>query len=197
MKLTNFVTSTLFVLMASQPRGSPNMKPHNISINLDLDNYLINATTTPSKKYYPNANMCSLIAQKNTARAVIDAYNAWDIEAILAYQSPDCEHRVLPASINRAAKSNDEYRTYLNKIMPQYSNFTVTVMEETHDARAHKCIIYASSTAQTKIGLYANEYALILTFTEDGTKVTKFDKFIDSAYSQQFVAALAKEEPIQ
>jgi hypothetical protein len=70
-------------------------------------------------------------------------------------------------------------------------------MEEIHDATAHTCIIHASSTAHTKIGLYANEYALILTFTEDGTQVTKFDEFVDSAYSQQFLAALAKEEPAQ
>jgi ketosteroid isomerase-like protein len=70
-------------------------------------------------------------------------------------------------------------------------------MEEIHDARARTCIIHASSRAQTKIGPYANEYVLILTFTEDGTKVTQFDEFVDSAYSQQFVAALAKEEPAE
>ena len=38
---------------------------------------------------------------------------------------------------------------------------------------------------------------MILTFTEDGRKVKKFDEFVDSAYSQQFVAALAKKEPDQ
>lgn len=69
--------------------------------------------------------------------------------------------------------------------------------EEIHDAAAHTCIIHASSTAETKIGPYTNEYALILTFTEDGRRVTKFDEFVDSAYSQQFVAALAKGEPVQ
>lgn len=66
--------------------------------------------------------------------------------------------------------------------------------EEIHDATKHTCIIHARSTAGTPIGPYGNEYALILTFTEDGGKVTKFDEFVDSAYSQQFVAALAKEE---
>lgn len=65
--------------------------------------------------------------------------------------------------------------------------------EEIHDAAARKCIIHATSRAETKIGPYTNEYALILTFTEDGRKVTKFDEFVDSAYSEQFVSALAKE----
>ncbi|KAL6171937.1 hypothetical protein ACJQWK_02930 [Exserohilum turcicum] len=134
----------------------------------------------------------SLVAQQDTARAVIEAYNAWDINKIMAYRSPDCKHRVLPASMHREARSNAQYRAYLSRIMHLYSNFTVTVNEEIHDAVAHKCIIHASSRAETKIGPYANEYALILTFTEDGKKVTKFDEFVDSAYSQQFVSALAK-----
>jgi ketosteroid isomerase-like protein len=74
---------------------------------------------------YLAPNTCSLAAQQDTARAVIEAYNAWDIDDILAYRAPDCKHRVLPASMNRAAKSNDEYRAYLSMIMPMYSNFTV------------------------------------------------------------------------
>ncbi|KAE8852347.1 hypothetical protein PTNB73_01363 [Pyrenophora teres f. teres] len=167
MKLVNLVNTTLFLLVTSQPLASPNPKSSHIWIDLDLDQCLIGASNTPS----PN-----LAAQQDTARAVIDAYNAWDVDAILAYRSPDCKHRVLPASMNRAAKSNDEYRAYLNTIMPLYLNFTVVVMEEIHDARAHTCIIHAS---------------------KDGTEVTKFDEFVDSAYSQQFVAALAKEEPVQ
>lgn len=65
--------------------------------------------------------------------------------------------------------------------------------EEIHDAAARKCIIHATSRAETKIGPYTNEYALILTFTEDGREVIKFDEFVDSAYSEQFVSALAKE----
>jgi ketosteroid isomerase-like protein len=60
-----------------------------------------------------------------TAQTVIDAYNAWDIDAILAYRTPDCQHQVLPSSMARAAQTNDEYRKYLSTIMPMFSNFTV------------------------------------------------------------------------
>jgi ketosteroid isomerase-like protein len=51
--------------------------------------------------------------------------------------------------------------------------------------------MHATSTSETDIGPYANEYALILTFTEDGKKVTKFLEYVDSAYSMKFFAALA------
>lgn len=61
-----------------------------------------------------------------------------------------------------------------------------------HDAEAHTCIIHATSTAETDIGPYANEYALILTFTEEGTKVIKFLEMVDSAYTEKFFAAAAE-----
>ena len=60
-----------------------------------------------------------------TAQTVIDAYNAWDVDAILAYRTPDCQHQVLPSSMARAAQNNGEYRTYLSTIMPKFKNFTV------------------------------------------------------------------------
>jgi hypothetical protein len=36
-------------------------------------------------------------------------------------------------------------------------------------------------------------HMLILTFTEDGKKVTKFDEFVDLAYSKDFFAALENQ----
>ncbi|CAA9966074.1 hypothetical protein CFE70_009470 [Pyrenophora teres f. teres 0-1] len=183
MKLVNFlnlVITTLSLLVVSQPLASQNSKPSDVLIGLNLDQCTVNIPL-------PN-----LAAQQDTAREVIRAYNVWDIEAILAYRTPDCKHQVLPLSMNRTGKSNDEYRAYFNSIRPHYVNFTATVIEELHDAKTHKCIIHARSRAQTKIGLYANEYALILTFTKDGKKVSHFDEFVDSAYSVKFQADLAK-----
>jgi len=52
--------------------------------------------------------------------------------------------------------------------------------------------MHASSTADTDIGPYGNEYALIMHFTDDGTKVTKFAEYVDSAYSINFFKAMAE-----
>lgn len=68
----------------------------------------------------------------------------------------------------------------------------VTVHTEVHDAEAHTCIMHATSTADTDIGPYANEYALVLFFTDDGKKVKKFLEYVDSAYSIKFFGALAE-----
>lgn len=82
-------------------------------------------TTSDSSPHARVPNTFSLEAQMETAQTVIDAYNAWDIDAILAYRTPDCQHQVLPSSMARAAQTNGEYRRYLSTIMPMFSNFTV------------------------------------------------------------------------
>jgi hypothetical protein len=50
----------------------------------------------------------------------------------------------------------------------------------------------ATGTAETDIGLYANEYVVILHFTDNGKKATKFLEYVESAYSTKFLAALAE-----
>lgn len=66
----------------------------------------------------------------------------------------------------------------------------MTVHKEVHDPIAHVCSMHASSSAQTEIGQYANEYALFLTFTEDGKKISRIEEFADSAYSAEFFSKL-------
>jgi ketosteroid isomerase-like protein len=140
---------------------------------------------------YVNATKGSpSLTQKATARTFIDAYNAWDIEAIMDYRTPECLQQVLPSSMGKPAKNNTEYRTYFESIMPLFSNFTVKVHKELHDIEARTSLIHASSRADTAVGRYANEYALILSFTKDRTKVTKIEEFVDSAYTTQFFAKL-------
>jgi hypothetical protein len=88
---------------------------------------MLPASTASSTRtiFSQDTYISSLSAQKQTAYTFIDAYNAWDAEAILSYRTPNCQHRILPLSMGRPAKSNDEYGEYLKKIMPLFSNFTV------------------------------------------------------------------------
>lgn len=69
--------------------------------------------------------MSTLATQKATTQTVLDAYNAWDMEKILAFRAPDCKQQVIPASMGRPSMSNDEYRERLKQILPCFRNFTV------------------------------------------------------------------------
>ncbi|KAI4674552.1 uncharacterized protein J4E88_008288 [Alternaria novae-zelandiae] len=134
--------------------------------------------------------MSTLAAQKATAQTVIDGYNAWNMDKIMAYRTEDCTQQVLPASLGRPVMNNTQYRERFSQMIPHFRNFKVTVHTEVHDADAHTCIMHATSTADSDIGPYANEYALVLHFTEDGKQVTKFLEFVDSAFSNKFFKEL-------
>lgn len=125
-----------------------------------------------------------------TALTLIEGYNKWDIDAIMAPRAPNCVQRVYPARLDRPSLTNDEYRSYFASLMPLIEGFTVTVLDTVVDAKAHMVAIYAKSRATTAIGPYGNEYSLFLRMTEDDTQIIEFKEFVDSEYSQNYFAKL-------
>lgn len=125
-----------------------------------------------------------------TGCAVIDGYNAWKIEAIMAYRAPNCIHQILPASFGRQPMNNEQLLAYFTPIMPAFKNFHLTVKNTVVDEQARKVVLHASSTATTDLGDYSNEYMLVLHMIEDGTKVVLFEEFVDSKYSAEFLPRL-------
>ena len=74
--------------------------------------------------------------------------------------------------------------------MPAFRNFHVTVKNTIVDEEARKVAMHASSAAMTDLGDYSNEYMLVLHMTEDGKKVVRFEEFVDSKYSMEFLPRL-------
>ena len=70
--------------------------------------------------------MSSLETQKKTSQALIDAYNAWNIDQILAMRTSDCMQYILPASLGREPCNNEEYRAFFEQqMMPLFKEFSV------------------------------------------------------------------------
>ena len=73
-------------------------------------------------------NMSSLKAQKKTSQALLDAYNAWNIDQILAMRTSDCMQYILPASLGREPRNNEEYRAFFEQqMMPLFKEFAVSL----------------------------------------------------------------------
>ena len=125
-----------------------------------------------------------------TAIAAIDGYNTWTPEAIMAYRAPDCITQILPASLGRPPMNNEQYLAYFAPIMPAFKNFHVTVKHTIVDEEARNVVMHAHSTATTELGDYSNEYMLVLYMTVDGTKLVRFEEFVDSKYSADYLPRL-------
>ena len=62
------------------------------------------------------------------------------------------------------------------------------IHEIVHDAPKGKAVIYASSRADTPFGdfKWTNEYAVFLSFTEDGEQINRNDEMVDTAFYHEF-----------
>ncbi|KAI0396162.1 hypothetical protein F5Y17DRAFT_420636 [Xylariaceae sp. FL0594] len=146
----------------------------------------------PKKKKRRTDNMGSEKPSilRQTALAMIDAYNAWDIEAMIALRSEDCVQQIIPKSLNRPGLNNEAYRAWFASIMPYFEAFTAEVLDLVEDAAHNKVTVWARSTASTPIGPYANEYMLLFHMNEAGDKITRFYEFVDTVQSNTFFPRL-------
>ncbi|KAI4242147.1 MAG: hypothetical protein L6R40_004190 [Gallowayella cf. fulva] len=124
------------------------------------------------------------------ARALVSAYNTWTLDEIMAIRASDCVNYILPASLDRKAMNNDEYVAFFAPRMPPFKNFNLTVHDTVVDEAPRKVVLHMTSTASTAIGEYRNEYMLKLHITEDRRKIDRFEEFVDSGYSAQFMTKL-------
>ena len=125
-----------------------------------------------------------------TANAAIEGFNTWTAESIMSYRAPNCIHQVLPLSLGRQPLNNEQYKAYFLPIMPAFKNFHVAVQSTVVDVEARQIAMHATSTATTELGEYNNDYVLVLRMTEDGTKVERFEEFVDSKYSVEYLPKL-------
>lgn len=68
------------------------------------------------------------------------------------------------------------------------------IYEIVHDVARGKAVIYATSHADTpwEDFKWKNEYAVFLTFTENGEKINKVDEMLDSAFAKEFFPRFQK-----
>ena len=74
--------------------------------------------------------------------------------------------------------------------MPAFTNFNLSSKNTVVNEEAKKAVMHASSTATTHLGDYNNEYILVLRMTEDGTKMHRFEEFVDIKYSTEVLLRL-------
>ena len=126
----------------------------------------------------------------DTANTIVNSYNTWTVEALMAVRAPDCMNYILPDSLNRPPLNNQDYKAYFTSIMPAFRDFHVEVKNTIIDEESRQVVLHASSTAITDLGEYQNEYMIVLHMTEDGTKIDRFDEFVDSQKSMGFIPRL-------
>lgn len=124
--------------------------------------------------------------QRQTAEAVVEAFNRMDIDTIISYRSPDCQRHILPSTLGHPPTNNDQYKASLERLKPIFSDFSLVVKDVLEDKENRRIAMYLQARADTLAGEYVNEYQWTLDFNGTGTKITKVSEFVDTVMNRDF-----------
>ncbi|KAM0717855.1 hypothetical protein Q7P37_006187 [Cladosporium fusiforme] len=130
--------------------------------------------------------------QRLTALAVVTAFNNMDIDGIISHRAPSCMRHIIPSSLNIAPTNNTEYAEHLQKLIPIFSNFNLTVQDLVEDKEGHRIVMWLKAHADTLAGEYVNEYMWTLDFDEMGEKIVRMHEFVDTVVNRDFWPKLSK-----
>ena len=110
----------------------------------------------------------------NTAYRLIDGFNAWDEDQIIACRTDDCVHEFWPAT-SPDAKGNDNTAAKAHFLATRnlFENFHVQIVEEAEDPAAHRVVFFAHATMDTPKGPMVLDYVLLLDVSEENDKIKR------------------------
>ena len=110
----------------------------------------------------------------DTAYSLIDGFNAWDEDQIMACRTDDCLHEFWPPT-SPDAKGNDNAaaRAHFLSTRNLFKNFRVQIVEEAEDPVAHRVVFFAHATMDTPKGPMVLDYVLLLDISEENDKIKR------------------------
>ena len=129
--------------------------------------------------------------QRLTADKLVDAFNSMSIPTIISLRAPHCMRQILPYSLDFEPQDNDTYRESLQRIIPAFQNFSLTVYDIVEDIAARKIVMHLKARADTAAGEYLNEYIWTLHFDSQG-RIEEQKEYVDVGVNRDFYPKLQK-----
>ena len=130
--------------------------------------------------------MAPRAALQKLADEVCAACETWTLESVMSFRTPDCKNYQRPTSLSRDVLDNDQYRAWAEPAMKMIGQPKINVDHTALDTENNKIIMHATGVHKTEQGNMENEYVVILTTTEDGTKAKEVMEFVDSLRNAPF-----------
>ncbi|KUL89561.1 hypothetical protein ZTR_04319 [Talaromyces verruculosus] len=127
-------------------------------------------------------------AQAATLAKFIEGWKKFTPESWTETWADDCTQNFLPFTMGVPPRTKPEALKLLPSLLGVLHNYKLDIYSILHDASKNKAAIYATSFADTPFGdfKWTNEYAVFLTFSEDGTQVSKLEEMVDTAFYKEF-----------
>lgn len=125
-----------------------------------------------------------------TAKTALDRYGELTPESVIARRSPDCVHRMFPASAGIPDRTNKQYSDFVMELKDTVSTMRLIIQDDFEpliDETNRKVIAHVKSEGETAFGPLEAEYFMAMKMNEDGTQIIEFVEFIDTAYTMGFM----------
>lgn len=134
-----------------------------------------------------------------TANSYIAGFNTNTAEGVIACRTADCRQVIHPSSVpppwNSPPRTNEEYQGFIVPGFKMLRHVQIRLAEGEDmlvDEVSRKVLLHLTSTGESDLGSYANEYMIVLKMTDDGRQIKEIVEFIDSATTRDFAATLAQ-----
>lgn len=125
-----------------------------------------------------------------TAKTAFDRYGEMTPDSVIACRSPQCVHRMFPASASIPERTNKEYSDFVMELKKVVPNMQLTIQSDFEpiiDTSTRQVIAHLKSSGDTTFGPCEAEYFMALKMNKDGTQIIEFVEFIDTAYTMDFI----------
>ncbi|KAJ9605937.1 hypothetical protein H2200_009786 [Cladophialophora chaetospira] len=136
----------------------------------------------------------SASTQAATLEKFIQAWRDQDVEGTISLWSDDFTQTLLPASLGVPTKSRQMAEVVYGKLTRSLTNWKLNVKEIVHDTKQGTAAVYATSQADLPIPgeKWVMDYAVFMSFTEGGTKISRLNEMVDTSCFQQLFPKLQK-----
>lgn len=138
--------------------------------------------------------------ERQTADAIVAAFNARDLPTIVALRTPTCQRVFRPASLNLQPQNNAAFLNNLKTMDSIFESFHLTVTDviegisvDSTGKERKKIIMYVEAKGDTPVGEYINEYVWKMAFEENGERVSEWEEYVDAGMTRDFLPKLTAE----
>ncbi|KAL7783869.1 hypothetical protein V8C37DRAFT_396641 [Trichoderma ceciliae] len=124
-------------------------------------------------------------AQPATLKKFLGAWETNSVEDTMALWSDDFTQQLLPLSLGIPAKSKKQAEVAYPRLMKSLTNWKVEIKNVVHDTARGTAAVYSTVVADTPMpggDKWTNEYGIFITFSEDGTRISRLEEMIDTAF---------------
>lgn len=125
---------------------------------------------------------------RRTAEALVAAFNAMDVDAIMALRTADCKRHIFPKSLGHSVQDYTTVARLLHRLKTVFHNFRMSVDDLIEDVGQRKIVLWLHVRADTLVGEYVNEYVWRLQFG-DGAQaglIAEWWEYVDAGMRDFF-----------